>query len=104
MMPVPPPRARSITSGSGRELYVVTRRATPISTARRCASARSPITTMSLGPIVPPMLAASTVTAHSRPFRRRSGRRSISPSRTLTMRSAETGRSAKLEGSPDSLM
>ena len=74
----------------------------PISIARRWASARAPISTMSLGPIVAPMLLTSTVTAQRRPFSVRSGRTTSSPPSTSTIRSTDTGRSAKLDGSPDS--
>ena len=48
------------------------------------------------------MLSTSTVTAHSRPFSVRSGRTTSSPPSTSTIRSTDTGRSAKLDGSPDS--
>ena len=102
--PVPRFFASSSTSSSGIESYGATIIATPSSTARRWAAVRLPTTTMSLSPIVWPMLSTSTVTAHRRPLRRRVGGTSISPPSTSTIRSAEAGRSAKLDGSPLSLM
>jgi hypothetical protein len=101
---VPAAFAIASTSSSGWESYGDTTSATPISTARRCASARLPTTTMSFGPIVLPIVATSTVTAHSRPLRRRVGGTTIVPPSTSTIRSADAGRSAKLDGSLDSLM
>ncbi len=104
-MPVPLVFASAITSSSGMESYGVTTRATPSSTARRCASVRLPTTTMSFSPIVLPIVSA--VDRH-RPEAavEAAGRRHDHPAARAppTISSTDAGRSAKLEGSPDSLM